>query len=202
LNIGTDLNFQSFGQQSTMPLKYTKLIGIGGYARSGKDTVGNYLKANHDFRSVFFAEPLKEGARVMFGLTDEQLYGNDKEKMIDWLGRTPRYILQTLGTDWGRNQINDQVWLLVASRKIETLRELGYSVCVTDLRFDNEADLIREAGGTIWHVNRDNRIQVAAGAEKHASEAGLTFKPGDFRIDNNGSLDDLYAQVEDALSFS
>lgn len=193
----TLLNFQSQGQMSR-PLRDTKLIGIAGYARSGKDTVGNYLKSLHDFRSVFFAEPLKEGARVMFGLTDEQLYGNDKEKVVEWLGKTPRYILQTLGTDWGRQQINDRVWLLVANRKIETYRELGYSVCVTDLRFDNEADEIREAGGTVWHVQRNNRQQV----EMHASEAGLTFKSEDIRIDNNGTLEELYQEVEDALAES
>jgi len=173
-----------------------KLIGIAGPARAGKDTVGTYLKNYHGFKGVFFAEPLKEAARVMFNLSDAQLYGDEKEKPIDWLGKSPRFILQTLGTDWGRELIHSDVWLLVAGRRINSLLGEGTSVCVTDVRFDNEANAIRNLGGCVWHIERRNAQKVL----NHASEAGVTRHYDDWVLNNNGSIVDLHDQVEKALA--
>lgn len=176
-----------------------KLIGIAGPARAGKDTIGTYLKDYHGFKGVFFAEPLKEGVRVMFGLTDAQLYGDEKEKPVDWLGHTPRHVLQTLGTDWGREMIHNDVWLLVAQRKINDLMGEGYSVVVTDVRFENETKLIRDMGGSIWHVQREDRPQV----EKHVSESGVNIDYyNDFTLLNNKDVAHLYDIVEACLGHS
>lgn len=172
-----------------------KLIGLHGPARSGKDTVGQMLKDSFGVSTVFFAEPLKESARVMLGLTDSQLYGDEKEDVLEWLGKSPRQILQTLGTNWGREMVNQDIWLILARRKIEALYEQGKSVVLTDVRFENEADLVRELGGTMWHIHRPDRRQVA----RHSSEAGIEFcwDMGDIRIDNIGSLEDLSEIVHD-----
>lgn len=172
-----------------------KLIGLHGPARSGKDTVGQMLKDSFGVSTVFFAEPLKESARVMLGLSDEELYGDLKETVLPWLGKSPRQILQTLGTDWGRTMVNPDIWLILARRKIEALFEQGKSVAITDVRFENEADLVREMGGTMWHIYRKDRRSV----ERHASEAGIEFcwDMGDIRIDNNGTLEELSDIVHD-----
>ena len=175
-----------------------KIIGIAGPARSGKDTVGTYLKNYHGFKGVFFAEPLKEGARTMLGLTDAQLYGDEKEKPIEWLGQSPRYILQTLGTDWGRQLINDDIWLLIAKRRIEAYLEDGFNVCITDVRFDNEANMIRDMGGTIWHVERPDVQKV----NKHISEAGVRRTGEDYELFNDKLIADLYTQADRALGYA
>lgn len=170
-----------------------KLIGLHGPARSGKDTVGGMLKDAFDVKTVFFAEPMKEGLRTMMGLTDDQLYGTLKETTLDWLGKSPRQMLQTLGTDWGRELVNQDIWLILARRKIESLMDSGFHVAVTDVRFENEATMIRKMGGKVWHIRRENAQKVNA----HESEAGLFVQHSDIIIDNNSTLADLFDEVCD-----
>ena len=66
------------------------IIGLGFKARSGKDTVADYLIENYGFKRLAFADALKEGCRHIFELNDEQLYGELKEVEDDYWGVTPR----------------------------------------------------------------------------------------------------------------
>ena len=71
------------------------IIGLGYKARSGKDTVASYLKEHFGFRQTFFAEPLKEACEVIFRLTKDQLYGDQKFDPVPfWWDMTTREILQ------------------------------------------------------------------------------------------------------------
>ena len=160
-----------------------KLIGLAGKARSGKDTVAGFLPLTR----VSFAAPLKKGLQVMLQLSDEYVNGDLKDVALDWLGKSPRQLLQTLGTDWGRDTVHKDLWTIVAAREIESYLQKGMGVVVTDVRFDNEANLIRSMGGVIWHVKRSDAQSV----NSHISEAGVTFVNGDKHIRNDGSLDDL-----------
>lgn len=173
-----------------------KLIGLHGPARSGKDTVGGFLKDAFGVQTVAFALPIKESLRTMMGLTDEHLHGSLKEAELDWLGKSPRQLMQLLGTEWGRGLVNDSIWLILAEREIDRLREDELlHVAVTDVRFENEAEMIRAKGGVIWHIERPGIQKVTA----HASESGLKFQPelGDIKIINNGTFDDLLNEVCD-----
>ena len=76
------------------------LIGISGKAQSGKDTLGKYLCDEYRCLHYYFAKPLKEGAKVMFNLTDDQIA--NKEVPIEPWGISPRKIYQVLGTEVGR----------------------------------------------------------------------------------------------------
>jgi len=172
-----------------------RLIGLTGVARSGKDTVGNILVNDFRFKTVYFAEPLKEGLKLMLGLTDEHVHGSLKETVVGRFGKSPRQMLQTLGTDWARNLVNQDTWLIVAKYKIEELMEQGYSVSLTDVRFDNEADMVREMGGQVWHIYRPGVEAVNA----HTSEAGVSFDKGaDLLLTNDGTLEELSEEVHDA----
>jgi hypothetical protein len=163
-----------------------RLIGLTGKARSGKDTVAGFLPG----QKLAFAAPLKRGLQIMLQLNDEHVNGDLKEVTLDWLGKSPRQLLQTLGTDWGRNLVHPDLWLLVAKQKIEKYLSMGLDVVITDVRFDNEADLIRSLGGQVWHIVRPDAQAVNA----HASEAGVWFHPGkDYLIYNNGTLEELQA---------
>jgi hypothetical protein len=172
-----------------------RLIGLHGAARSGKDTVGQMLADSFNVGRISFAEPIRNALRGMLGLTDEHFHGSLKEVVIPWLGKSPRQLMQTLGTEWGRGLINPDIWLLLAQRSVDDYQEQGRSVVITDVRFENEADLIRAMGGQVWHIHRPNVQQVAA----HASESGIAFLTGDRRIDNNSSLEDLCEEVCDAF---
>ena len=80
-----------------------QLIGLTGRAGCGKDTIASFLCEAHGFVQIALADPLRDGLKAMLGVTDEQLHRRDlKEAPIDWIGRSPRELLQTLGTEWGR----------------------------------------------------------------------------------------------------
>lgn len=171
----------------------TKLIGLTGRARSGKDTVGTILRDQTYTKTISFAEPIRNALRGMMGLTDEHFHGKLKEVPLPWLGKSPRQLMQTLGTEWGRQIVHDSLWLMLAEQSVDELRAYNWNVAITDVRFENEADLIRRKGGRVWHVRRDGIAAVSA----HASEAGVAYQPefGDVLIDNNGSIEDLERQV-------
>lgn len=168
----------------------SRLIAFCAPARAGKDTAAGFLVTHLRYVQVAFAEPLKRMAEAGLELIDDQLHGHAKDKPIDWLdGVTPRRILQTLGTEWGRELIHTELWVRVARRRIERLLAAGIPVAVSDLRFGNEAQMVRELGGTIVRIERDGLPPV----EAHASER-QPIAP-DWMIENNGSLGELRTKV-------
>lgn len=180
--------------KSDVALDYkARLIGLTAPARAGKDTVGTILRDYAAMQLVSFAEPIRKALRAMLGLTDEHFHGSLKEVPIDYLGKSPRQLMQTLGTEWGRGLVNDDIWLLLAKETYSKHIANNVGVVITDVRFENEASLIRASGGQIWHILRGDAPKVS----KHPSEAGVAFQPalGDIQIDNNGSLAELKQKV-------
>lgn len=170
-----------------------KIVGLAGPARCGKDTVASLLHRVFNTGSVAFADPIRDSLKAMLGLEWEHFHGKLKEVEIDWLGKSPRQLMQTLGTEWGRDRVNPDIWLLIAGRKMDKILE-DRGVVVTDVRFENEAEYIRSKGGEVWHISRPGIQAVNA----HASEAGVKFVPGvDKKIINDGTLDDLLTKVFD-----
>jgi len=169
-----------------------KIIGLTGPARSGKDTAAETL-VNKGWRQYRFADPLKKSVQAMFGLTERHTDGDLKESPIDWLdGVTPRQIMQTLGTEWGRDCIHPDLWLRVADRALERTADHGHpGIVISDVRFDNEAAFVRDRGGSVVHIRRESAGSVNA----HSSESGVTFDAADYLIDNNGTIHELGAQI-------
>ncbi len=178
------------------------LIGLAGKARTGKDTAANLLIRERGYSQVSFAKPLKEMLAVGFGLNDAQLNGDEKETVLPWLGKSPRQLQQTLGTEWGRELVDQNVWSMLAKRAIDRLRDQGCKgVVISDLRFENEAASIREWCGAVIHIQRD----ITGTHFEHVSEAGIEMRSGDFTIQNTGSVSDYETAVlrmECALSLS
>lgn len=160
-----------------------KLIGIAGQARSGKDTLASYMLDNLDgiwLRSSF-ADPIKEMLRAIgVDCSDDA-----KAVIDDSYGVTPRHMMQTLGSEWGRTLIDNDIWVKAFARL-----NAGKCVIVPDVRFENEADLVRQHGVLI-HLTGRGGI-----AGNHVSENPIGFKDGDIVIDNSRDLAWLYAQVD------
>lgn len=159
------------------------LIGIAGPARAGKDTLASYMLDNlgDDWTRSSFADPIKE----MLGAIGVDCSDDKKAVVGDDYGVTPRHMMQTLGTEWGRNLIDGDIWVRAFARL-----NAGKCVIAPDVRFENEAALVREHGVLIHLVGR-------GGIEgNHASENALGFKPGDIVIDNSRDLAWLYSQVD------
>lgn len=169
------------------------IIGLCGAAGSGKTTVGDLICGLADATQIAFADPIYDAVSAITGLSRRQLADRSlKEQPIEWLGRSPRELLQTLGTEWGRNIVHDEIWIRRAMKRASEARGL---VVITDVRFDNEADAIHRAGGDVWQVRRPG-AGIPGG---HSSEAGVSDHLIDLRIDNHGTVCDLAAAVYAAL---
>lgn len=179
----------------TIIIPTVTLIGLAGHKGSGKDTAAAHLVRAHDFRQISLADPIRNGLCAMFGLTaDDLLDRNRKETAIDWLGVSPRHLMQTLGTEWGRNHVARDVWLRVASHRLEAIAKGGRSrIVVSDIRFDDEADWIRSKGGQLIHIRRP---LTCPQHDAHVSEAGVTLNIDDYIILNTSTIDQLHAQLD------
>lgn len=149
------------------------IIGIVGFINSGKGTVGDLLKYHYGFETESFAKPLKDAASAMFGWDRRMLEGADgfsrewREKVdpfwAEALGNpnfTPRLALQLLGTEAGRNVFGDKLWTTSCIRRCQgyggstaTRGEIENYV-ITDCRFRNEINAIKEVNGVVIRVKR------------------------------------------------
>lgn len=168
------------------------LIGITGRARSGKDTVANFIIAAIGGYRYSFADPIR-AMLVPLGVDMSDPYWQArKEEPIPALGVSPRRMMQTLGTEWGRQLINPDLWLIMAHQR---LLQSGPGMIISDVRFDNEAAWIRKHGGRIIHVIRPDTKAV----EAHASEDGIEMQDTDVRLFNSGTLEELQLSVRELL---
>jgi hypothetical protein len=131
---------------------------------------------------------MKDACREIFGWGDRELYGDLKETVDEAYQVSPRVALQTLGTEWGRNCINKDLWLRRAKAEISKHE----NIVISDCRFNNEAEFILNAGGYVLEVCRESTQQVAL----HSSEDGISKNLISFTIENNQKLTDLYRLVD------
>ena len=171
------------------------LIGITGPARSGKTTAAAHLANEHGFECYAFADPLRDGIMAIFNLSPEDLEGEKKELPIGWLGRSPRQLMQLLGTEWGRHMISADLWINLAEQNLDCLSAVFDTVpgfVISDVRFENEADFIRKRGGTIIHLSRADAVAV----NPHISEDGVSRHPDDLTLTNDGDLREFLAALD------
>lgn len=152
-----------------------------------------------------FASPLKQAAKIVFGFGYEQLSGPLKGEVDPFWGFTPRWALQTLGTDAMRHTFGPDVWVKNMERRLHAYFGIpfgipwssgyeGLSVLIGDLRFENEAAMVRRLGGYLVKCTRE--VPYVSEIDDHPSEHDLDdFREWDFTLDNNGSFDALEVQV-------
>jgi hypothetical protein len=169
-----------------------RLIGLYSPAPGcGKSTVAN-LFIEHE--RVSFAAPLKRVVEILLdrlGSDGYSLVHKDKESIIFELGVSARHMLQTLGTEWGRACIHPDFWVMIARAKTERIMNDGGSVVIDDVRFPNEAAMIRDLGGELWRIDRPG---VAYDGD-HSSEGGLEDITPDRVIVNDGTIDQLLENI-------
>lgn len=180
------------------------LIGIVGPQGSGKTTVAEYLAAKWQFQDMTLAEPLKAACMALFDLDREQLYGSlaDKTRADPrWFGVTPRQIMQFVGTDLMRRQMSQLMPevgdnIFVHRFRIWYQRQSpGARISVSDVRFQNEAAMIRALGGKLWRIKRTTDMQDA-----HVSETECHGIDVDLEIDNNADIAALYQTVDRVIT--
>lgn len=181
-----------------------KLIGIHSpAAQSGKSFAANVL-AQHGFASMSFAEPIKRmGIEFLmsFGYEKDQAVRFvfvDKEKFIPEINCTPRHMLQTLGTDWGRRCIDERIWLTSMQTRIaKNLRSGAIGVVIDDVRFENEAKMIKDMGGEMWKIVRPSVVNKST----HVSEGQLdSWDCFDRVIENSGTIQQFRDQLNEIIA--
>ena len=174
------------------------LIGLSGLAGTGKDTVRNMLE-DMGFTGFAFADPIRGMLRELLTSSgiddrfiDDRLF---KEVPIHELGVSYRQMAQTLGTEWGRHLVPD-FWLRIADAYTGEQVDLGGThFVVSDVRFANEAQWVRDHGGVIWRVTRPGTAPV----RDHISESEMGSFVVDHEITNDGDIGDLHRAVLQAL---
>ena len=167
------------------------IIGFAAKAYSGKGEATRFLTNCRSFKEIEFARPIKDALETMFDIditTLEQTLG--KEALIPGIGKSLRELYQTLGTDWGRDRIDTDIWVNQAARQYG--RWAGFDVVFSDVRFENEAAFVRNQGGTIIHIRRNQ----APLTRLHKSESGIEYHPlEDYVLENTGTLHEMFAHL-------
>lgn len=197
------------------------IIGICGLIGAGKDTAADYLVNFYGFRRDSFAATLKDAVASVFGWDRELLEGRTKNarewrEQIDpwWSNRlnmpqlTPRLVLQLWGTEVCRKRFHDDIWIASVENKIRLAKD---NIVISDCRFPNEIQSIRNAGGRVIRIARGpdpdwfNLARIAPNEMQkiyptiHASEYSWASTNFDLIVDNNGSIEDLYDQLKNLV---
>ena len=172
------------------------IIGLCGAAGSGKNAAAYHLCRRYAAKQYAFADPLYAAVSVITGLSVLELQDRGrKERPLEWLGASPRRLLQTIGTEWGREMIHPMIWIMATLRRIDSSESL-YHV-ITDVRFENEAEAIHERGGVVWRIVRPG-AGLRGDDGGHSSEAGLPDSCVDDEVLNDGDLAVLDARLDQA----
>lgn len=194
------------------------IIGISGKAGSGKDTVAQIIQFlnfqedfpevhttfrnrpytfwNQEWRILKFAYAVKEVASLLTNIPVEDFEKSEVKAMSlgkDWNYMTVRDLLQKIGTDAIRDNVHENAWV---NALMSQYRE-GDNWIITDVRFFNEANAIKERGGVLVRLNRQSDVLINA---NHPSETALDdYKGFDFCLDNTGTIDELVESVKDVM---
>lgn len=180
------------------------IIGITGLRGHGKTTAANVLKDDYEFVEYSFAKPLKEVCKLLFDLTDDQVYGDYfiKEAVDERLGVTPRKILQKFGSDFGRKYLHKmlpnlkiptgKLWVEKFRWWYDNNKNDIKNVVIPDVRFLNEAKIIKELGGIIIRVHRP---ELDIGKDAHISETELLKIKEDYLITGEKDIETFREKI-------
>jgi len=183
------------------------IIGLSGYARSGKDTVADRLVTSHGFTRISFADALKETVYVLNPVVNGRRYAEivDEQGLDAAKAGFPevRRLLQFMGTEVGRQLWGEDFWverlaMKVRSHHAQMYREgsLDLRVVIPDCRFPNEAEFVQgsTAGGRgqLWRIHRPG----VGPLNDHPSETALDSHEFDAHLNNDQTIAALHEHVD------
>ena len=202
--------------------KEKDIVAFCGKKRSGKDTAGDAV-ASFGYMPIAFADPIKEICQIVFEFSDKQVYGSKKSEVDEFWRFSPRWVMQTIGTEMFRNHIGEDVWVKSLLARINSSSHDKFAV--TDVRFPNEVDHLQRVGAEIVYIRRPKvepklnpiKKRIAKqgglvkkistlftdfGAEYHASEISLDDHPVTKSADivNNGTIDQFRQAAREYVS--
>ena len=195
------------------------IIGLIGFAGSGKGTIADILVSKKGYTKLAFADAVKDATAAIFGWPRSLLEGDTaesrewREQKDEWWSEktgkhiTPRNMLQLMGTEIGRDMIHPDVWIYAMERRMQ----LYPNVVIADVRFPNEMRFIQEKGGFIVRVKRGDdpewyntalRANLEGNTDLmydypiHYSEWAWIGYPVDYQLDNVGAISMLDGDID------
>lgn len=199
------------------------ILGLVGATGAGKSALGTRLVEHDGYRLVHMGQPIKD-MLASLGLSQEELHGPPAIRDAPsacLAGRSPRYAMQTLGTDWGRRMISPKIWADALDRQLEQLtREGTEKIVIDDLRFPDDFDVIVRRNGIVARVVRPGISPRLRGVDHIAHRwpssrrllTSLGFRPlheteyhwhgalGSFDVVNDGTIEESHAALLAALA--
>jgi hypothetical protein len=167
------------------------IIGLSGYAQSGKDSTAELLCLNYQYRRVSFADPIRTGLLRLNPKLDSLTHLQEYIDDFGWdnAKHNPevRRLMQRFGTEVGRKMFGEDFWIKMALRDLRK----DERIVISDVRYPNEAEAIKQLGGQVWRINRHNHSAVNG----HASEHAMDNYMFNHVIYNDGTIDDLSDEV-------
>lgn len=180
------------------------IIALAGMKRVGKDTIADYIAAKHKFAKCSLSWHLKATLRTLFGWGFEHTDGDLKDQIDPAFGVSPRQMMLFFGTDVMQFHVPAQFQMFeqIMGRKFwcqrlwEDTKDVDDYV-ISDMRFPHEAEFFREMNEStlIIRVTRPN-----CHGDNHPSETGVELVLPDYIIRNNGTLEDLYKEIEKVMN--
>lgn len=205
----------------------TRVVGIGGKLRHGKDEIADRLVGSHGWVKIGMSDALAEAMYILnpWILLDTRMGWKNKvsariaklfrrppkpvyvryQWLVDSVGYVSakqqseaRRLLQVLGTEIGRKLIDDSVWTNIVIREVNKATQAGApGVIITGIRFPNELSMIEDLNGETWWVHRPGLPDDAN--SKHDSENSINAADFDRCVYNSGTLKELYQKVDNLV---
>lgn len=173
------------------------IIGIIGKKKTGKDKITDIFVKSFNYKKISFADPLKEGCCHIFGLTEDQVYKDEKDVVDEYWKVTPRKLLQFVGTELFRNQLHKvipnlgrSIWVKCLEKKI--LDNPDTNFVINNIRFQEELDMLKKYNSFIFKVHRPN----ASNKDEHISENVIDYiERYDKLIINDSTIEKLNEKI-------
>lgn len=177
-----------------------KLIALTGSKGCGKDTVGLYMKElfADEAKTIAFADPIKLVVMDLFGLKDTDEYDKFKRTFVTY--QLPDCFSKQVQ---GRHLVREIGMLMrgydeqqfVEYIKSTLLKEKDKIWVITDLRFENERQMVKELGGVVVKVPNEKKYS----ADTHITEKGFSSNNIDYILPNHGTTDMLLINLKSLL---
>jgi dephospho-CoA kinase len=180
-------------------MDFPHIIAICGKKRSGKDTLADYLVQRYGYTKISFADPLKKVVQIVFGFTDDEVNGHEKDLVHpDW-GFSPRQALQFVGTELFQYKIQElspsierTLWAKALIREIQKNETKKY--VISDLRFLHEYKALQETFADRMLFLRVKRNLNSD--DTHLSENEEGRIPVHFELKNESTVEALHQSFE------
>lgn len=176
------------------------IIGLSGYAQTGKDTVAQHLISNHGYRRIAFADPIRNALYKLNPLVEAgEFRAVHLASAVDGMGweetkrisPETRRLLQVLGTEVGREMFGQDFWV---NQAMKSLGKFDKAV-ITDVRYPNEYKAIKARDGIIIRIVKPGTSAVNG----HTSETALDNFSFDATIVNDGTFYDLNKKIDNLM---